>query len=144
MRFQVPQFIDIQDKVVGPLTLKQFFIYLGGVFVLIPLYFTFDVSLFITVAIPIIGLTALFAHFRLNGQSLFQVVGNATGYFLRGQLFLWRRTGQEKPLKLDGHTSSDAYMAGEGSGLSSMARALATEGSIVKADMPDPITGDSA
>jgi hypothetical protein len=29
MRYQVPQFIDVEDKVIGPLTIKQF-IYLAG------------------------------------------------------------------------------------------------------------------
>ena len=29
MRFEVPQFIDIEDKIIGPLTWRQF-IYLGG------------------------------------------------------------------------------------------------------------------
>ena len=30
MRFQVPQFIEVEDKIFGPLTLKQFLYTAGG------------------------------------------------------------------------------------------------------------------
>ena len=30
MRFQVPQFIEVEDKIFGPLTLKQFIYVFGG------------------------------------------------------------------------------------------------------------------
>ncbi|TSC61742.1 MAG: SsrA-binding protein, partial [Parcubacteria group bacterium Athens0416_74] len=30
MQFQVPQFIEVEDKIVGPLTFKQFVFIAGG------------------------------------------------------------------------------------------------------------------
>jgi hypothetical protein len=44
MHYQVPQFIEIEDKIFGPLTLKQFIYLAGGVglclifFSLLPIY----------------------------------------------------------------------------------------------------------
>lgn len=138
MRFQVPQFVDIKDKVVGPLTLKQFLIYLFTVLALVPIYLTVGLSFFITLAIPVLGVAAMFAHFRLHGKSLFQVFMNAVNYMFRGQLFIWRRTGSEQlmPVLLE---EADLLEEGEESRLGALARALATEGKLVKDDVEDPI-----
>lgn len=145
MRYQVPQFVDIEDKIVGPFTLKQFLIYLGGVFVLIPLYLIFDLSLFITLAIPVIGLCVLFAHFRIHGKTLFAVISNAVNFSLRGQHFIWRRTAQlGKPLLISGpefgsFSTSGPVAVPSTSMLSERARALETEGRVITEDAEDPM-----
>ena len=58
MEYQVPQFIEVEDKIVGPLTLKQF-IYIAGAgglcvvfFVYLPILFAFLLSA------PVVGLAA--------------------------------------------------------------------------------------
>lgn len=144
MRYQVPQFVDIEDKIVGPFTLKQFLTYLGGIFVLIPLYLQFDLSLFITLAIPVIGIAVLFAQFRLHGKSLFEVIGNAVGFSMRGQYFTWQRSAQLKPLKISG--PEYGTFAPEGpvqvpntSMLRDRAQALETDGHIITEDAEDPM-----
>lgn len=138
MRFQVPQFVDIVDKVIGPLTLKQFLIYLFTVLALVPIYLTVSLSAFVVIAMPVMGLAAMFAHFRLHSKSLFQVVMNAVNYLIRGQLFIWRRTGMEQPMPV---TLAEAGVLEEGeeSRLGALARALATEGKLVKVDLEDPL-----
>ena len=132
MRFQVPQFTDIEDKLVGPLTLKQFLIYLGTVMALVPIYLVTDLSLFLIIAIPVLGMAALFAHFRLNGKSLFSVATNAISFFLKGQLFIWRRTEQSQLIKLSMAEFESSIAQNRGSGLAAKARALETAGNIVK------------
>ena len=54
MQFSVPQFVEVEDKIIGPLTLKQFLVLLGGGFVVFVLY------KFITNAFFFISLTLLF------------------------------------------------------------------------------------
>lgn len=146
MRFQVPQFVDIEDKIVGPLTLKQFFIYLGGVFLLLPVWAAADLSLFVTLAIPILGVAALFAHFKLNGKSLFAVLRNGVNFYTRGQLFIWQRTGKEKVLRLEGGHSGTiwAVYQANSSPLTKMAQALETQGRILQSDLEDPLVGEEA
>lgn len=138
MRFQVPQFVDIVDKVIGPLTLKQFLIYLFTVLALVPFYLVMNLSAFIVVAIPVLGVAALFAHFRLHGKSLFQVFMNAVNYMFRGQLFIWRRTGLEMPLPVALETG-ELLEEGAESRLGALARSLATQGKLVKDDVEDPL-----
>lgn len=141
MRYQVPQFVDIEDKIIGPLTLKQFLIYVVTVMLLVPVYLASDMSLFITVAIPIVGIGALFAHFKLHGRSLFAIISHAAAFMLRGQLFLWRRNGSEQSLVVKGADVETAADLGGLSmaSLSDRARALETVGNIVNEDVEDPI-----
>lgn len=138
MRFQVPQFVDIVDKIIGPLTLKQFLIYLFTVLALVPIYLTVSLSAFVVIAMPVMGLAAMFAHFRLHSKSLFQVVMNAVNYLIRGQLFVWRRTGNEMALPVALREMA-MLEEGEESRLGALARALATEGKVVKEDLEDPL-----
>lgn len=142
MRFQVPQFVDIEDKIIGPFTLKQFLIYLAAVMVLVPIYLVVDLSLFITLAVPVGALAALFAHFRLHGKSLFAVIGNAWKFAARGQLFLWRRTPSLKPLAVRGPEYEAATDLLDTASLSARARSLDTVGSIVDEDIDDEIAAE--
>lgn len=138
MRYQVPQFVDIEDKIIGPLTLKQFLIYIVAGMLLVPVYLATDMSLFITLAIPVLGVAALFAHFKLHGRSLFTVLGHAGAFALRGQLFLWRRDGADSALRVTGLDLEELAEGGVAS-LSDRARALETVGNIVNEDVDDPI-----
>lgn len=142
MRFQVPQFVDIEDKIVGPFTLKQFLIYLGGVFVLIPAFLSFDLALFITVALPVAGITVLFAHFRFHGKSLFALITSSLQFASRGQLFTWQRTSTPKFLTVAGPEYADFSSPLEATGVPSLqtrAQALETAGNISQEDAEDPL-----
>lgn len=154
MRYQVPQFIDIEDKIVGPLTLRQFLIYVGAVIILVPLYIIFDLSLFITLLIPVLGIAGMFAHFQLNGKTLFQVIMNAVNFFTRGQMYIWRRRGDDQLLLIQGSEygafspdNATALLANveksRRSSLATQAQQLETTGQIVTEDLEDPILNQS-
>ncbi len=96
MQFQVPQFIEVEDKIFGPLTFKQF-IYIGGglgasyiLWRVLPIY----------IAGPLIaivgGLAAGLAFFQLNGRPF--IVGLENGFFflVRSKLYLWNNARKKK------------------------------------------------
>ena len=90
MRFQVPQFIEVEDKIFGPLTLKQF-IYLAGagglVFVLwrvLPLFVA------VIVAAPIIVLAGALAFYKINKRPFVFVLESAFKYVLSNRLYVWK------------------------------------------------------
>lgn len=70
MQFQVPQFIETEDRVVGPLTLKQFaYIAAAGILVVIFfLLFNFWLWLILTALVSSVGLALAFV--KVNGRSL--------------------------------------------------------------------------
>jgi hypothetical protein len=102
MRFQVPQFVDIQDKIIGPLTLRQFLYYVVAVMFLTPVYMFSDLGLLITIAIPVLGVAALFAHGKFYGQSFGAILMSGLSYLMGDKMFLWRRTSSSKFMKIGG------------------------------------------
>jgi hypothetical protein len=141
MRYQVPQFVDIEDRIIGPLTLKQFLMYVAAVMLLVPIYLVSDMSLFITIAIPVLGVAALFAHFKLHGRSLFAILSHASIFMVRGQVFMWRRESTDALLPIHGdelekYTETETL---EGVTLRDRARALETVGNVVNEDVEDPM-----
>jgi hypothetical protein len=98
MRFQVPQFIEVEDKIFGPLTLKQF-IYLAGGGGLSFLIYAITKSIVIS-ALPIIVIMAAstaLAFFKVNNKPLINVAEYAFKYFLSHKLYIWKKEDKPKP-----------------------------------------------
>lgn len=97
MRFQVPQFIEVEDKIFGQLTLKQF-IYLaggGGMAFVIYVFIGNLILAFIPMAI-VIGISAALAFYKINKKPLVSVLESAFKYYVSGKLYIWKK--EEKPL----------------------------------------------
>ncbi|MEK7609911.1 MAG: PrgI family protein [Patescibacteria group bacterium] len=107
MRFQVPQFIEVEDKIFGPLTLKQF-IYLAGGGGLSFLIYTLLGS-FILAVLPIMlvmGISAAFAFYKVNKKPFINVVESAFKYYLGGKLYIWKK--EENKPKTESNAIKDA------------------------------------
>jgi len=91
MQFNVPQFIEIKDKIIGPLTLRQFFYILIGAGVLAILWFFAELWIFLIIAIPIIAFCLLLAFYKFNGRPFIYFVGSLISYLLKPKLYLWKR-----------------------------------------------------
>ena len=98
MRFQVPQFIEVEDKIFGPLTLKQFIYLAGGgglsflVYVLL--------NSFLLSAIPIFAIMAIsiaMAFYKVNNKPLINVAEYAFKYFFGNKLYIWKKTETPRP-----------------------------------------------
>ena len=98
MRFQVPQFIEVEDKIFGPLTVKQF-IYLVGSAGLSFVIYTVLGNLFISLIfiIPIMALGLALAFYRVNNKPFINVLEAAFTYFFNGKLYIWKKV--QKPIK---------------------------------------------
>ena len=89
MQFQVPQFIEVEDKIFGPLTFKQF-IYLAGAAGLgYILWRVLPAYLAAPLIAAIFGLGAALAFFKYNGQPFIVALEHAFFYLMRGKLYLW-------------------------------------------------------
>lgn len=96
MRFQVPQFIDIEDKIFGPFTFKQFVYLLGGAggsyvfYKILPLVFA--VPLILVVGGVAVALTFL----KVNGRPFADALQSSFIYFFRSKLFVWKQAPPKK------------------------------------------------
>jgi hypothetical protein len=91
MRFEVPQFIEIEDKIFGPLTWRQF-LYLGGgiggavvIFLMLPLIF------FIIIGIPLALLSAALSFYPVNNRPFSYFLEALVNYATKQKLYLWRK-----------------------------------------------------
>lgn len=97
MRFQVPQFIEVEDKIFGPLTLKQFIYLAGGAGISFAIYRLF--SSFLYSALPIIlimGFSFALAFYRINNKPFIFVVEAAFKYFFSSKLYIWKKVDVKK------------------------------------------------
>ena len=97
MRFQVPQFIDVEDKIFGPLTLKQF-IYLaggGGLSFLLYVLIKSLVFAFIPIAL-VMAFSATLAFYKVNNKPFINVMESAFRYFTSKKLYIWKKE-EDKP-----------------------------------------------
>jgi hypothetical protein len=90
MEYQVPQFIEVEDKIIGPLTLKQF-IYIAGAAGLCVVFFVYlPTILAFLLSAPVVGLAAALAFYKVNGKSFIEIIEAGFNYYLGGKLFLWK------------------------------------------------------
>ncbi|MDZ7726553.1 MAG: PrgI family protein [Candidatus Campbellbacteria bacterium] len=96
MRFQVPQFIEIEDKIFGPLSFKQFIYVIGGagisyfIYQLLPLY----LAMFIIA--PVIGLSLALAFYKFNKKPFVYTLEAAFRYITKNKLYLWKKRKEDR------------------------------------------------
>lgn len=91
MRFQVPQFIDVEDKIFGPLTLKQFIYLAGGAAVGVVGVLFLGTFLGLLVASPIVILALALAFYKVNNRPFVNTLESAFRYSLKDKLYIWSK-----------------------------------------------------
>lgn len=87
MQFQVPQFIETEDTIVGPLTLKQFlYVGLSAIFCFL-LFFILQVWLWLIIAAVLMVTSAAFAFIKINGRPMNVFARAAFGYVWSPRLY---------------------------------------------------------
>lgn len=94
MKFQVPQFIETEDKIIGPLTLKQFLWLAGGVLLIFILFKSLSSFYFILAVIPIIAISLAFAFYKIDNMPLFSYILNAIRYSVNPKRYYYKSESQ--------------------------------------------------
>lgn len=92
MRFSVPQFIDVEDKLFGPLTLRQAIYLAGGLGAMVVLFTWLGILVGVVIGVPLALLSFALAFVKINERPFVYLVYAAVFYSLRNKLYLWRRT----------------------------------------------------
>ncbi len=88
-QFTVPQFIDVESKIIGPITTRQFLIFLAAAVIIGISYKIFDFSLFLTIGIVVFALAGTFAFLRINGRPFHFFLLNFIQTLRRPGLRVW-------------------------------------------------------
>jgi len=92
MMFHVPQFVDVEDRIAGPLTVKQLLWMIGmAAAILVARLLTGGGAWMYVLSVPIVAVFALFAFYKPNGRPLISFVINGIFYLSRPKVMVWRR-----------------------------------------------------
>ena len=117
MEYQVPQFIEVEDKIVGPLSLKQFIYLAGGAGFAVLTFFYLPFLLWVIFAAPVVALALALAFYKMNGKPFIEILEAAFSYYISGKLFLWRKEAKpEAKLNRPAVESPDAPHGGASRG----------------------------
>ncbi len=91
MQFKVPQFLEIEDKIFGPFTFKEFVYLVGGAGLC---YIIFKLLGIWLGAIPILlvgGFSAALTFYHPNGKPFLNMVEAGIKFAMQSKLYIWKR-----------------------------------------------------
>ena len=96
MQFKVPQFLDIEDKIFGPFTFREFAYLAGGAGLCFVLYKLLGL---LFGAIPILlmaGFVLALTFYHPNNKPLINTLGAGFKYFTQSKLYIWKKSVENK------------------------------------------------
>jgi PrgI family protein len=101
MRFQVPQFIGVEDKIFGPLTFRQFVYLVGGAGICFILYNFLPHLLAFVLMIPAAVFSLALTFYKVNNKPFIVVLEAAFKYSVNPRLYLWKKEQNVPSAKKD-------------------------------------------
>jgi len=98
-QFVVPQFLDVENKIIGPLTVRQFLTFLVGVGLI---FLIFKLASFWIAAIEgllVFALTGVFAFLKINGRPFHFFLINLMQTLRRPSLKIWNKEVYKEDIK---------------------------------------------
>lgn len=100
MDFPVPQFIEIEERILGPLSLKQTMFLIVAVGLIFILYFFLETWLHIILSLLILGIAGSFAFIRIGGRTLGQFISSVIAFAFMPRMFVWKKTEKANPTEI--------------------------------------------
>lgn len=98
-RFTVPQFIEVEDKIIGPITVRQFIIILvDGIFLAV-VYKLADLTLFILMLVLFGGFGMVLAFVKINGQTFHYFLLNVFETLKKPAVRIWQKKYSDNELR---------------------------------------------
>ena len=98
--FQVPQFIEQKAKIIGPLTLGQFFFVAAAAAISLGSFYVFDFFLAFLVSAIAVAIGIALAFVKINGQSLPNMFLSAMNYWWHPRTYTWQRISPQKTIEI--------------------------------------------
>lgn len=101
-QFVVPQFLDVEPRIIGPVTARQFLIMLTVVLVDFACYriFANNIPFLLATALPITIIGSIFAFGRVNGQPFHVIALNVLQTIRRPGKRVWDKTMTDQDLRV--------------------------------------------
>lgn len=89
--YNVPQFVDVEDKIAGPLTWKQLLWMIALGVIMLVLWNTLELVPFVIVSVPFILLFAALAFYKPQGQPLIKMIFYGMLFVVNPKTYVWRQ-----------------------------------------------------
>jgi len=90
-KYQVPQFLEVEDTIFGPFTLKQFLYAAAGLAMAFIFWTTMPRVLAIAVGLPIVLLFFGLAFYQINNRPLAFFIETGLRFLFSPKLYLWKK-----------------------------------------------------
>ena len=98
-QFVVPQFIDVEDKIFGPVTSRQFVILLVAGLILFIAFKLADFALFVFLLATLGGFALILAFVKINGQAFHYFILNLIQTVRRPSRRIWYKSDTKEELE---------------------------------------------
>jgi len=96
MLFNVPQYIDVEDKIAGPFTAKQLLWMFGMGAAILLLWGFLEKTAFYMAAVPVVIIFLALAFYRPYNQPLLSFVIHSIMFVFRPKLYSWKREAEHE------------------------------------------------
>ena len=97
MQFKVPQFLEIEDKIFGPFTFREFVYLAGGAGLCFTVYKLLGLLLGIIPILAIAGFSLMLTFYRPNNKPFINMIESSFKYFTQNKLYIWKKSiGKKK------------------------------------------------
>lgn len=94
MQYPVPQFTDVEDKIIGPLTFRQFMILAVVGTIIVVAYSATKSTVLLVITVILFGLPAIALAFgKMNGRPLYNAILPMLQYALNPKELLFHKEG---------------------------------------------------
>jgi hypothetical protein len=90
-KYQVPQFIEFESKIIGPFSVRQFAYILGGLGGSYIIHRLLGVFPGVLIFGPLLGLSFSLAFVTWNGRKFIDVLASAFSYVFGAKLYIWKK-----------------------------------------------------
>ncbi|MFH1142260.1 MAG: PrgI family protein [Candidatus Uhrbacteria bacterium] len=104
-KFVVPQFIDVEDKIIGPMSARQFVLMIFPLIFGAICYKIFDLALFLLTGVPVLMIFAVLAFLKVNGMPLHFFLLNLLQSFKKPRLRVWDKAFITEEIKARLHVA---------------------------------------
>ncbi|MFA5778014.1 MAG: PrgI family protein [Candidatus Paceibacterota bacterium] len=96
MQFKVPQFLEIEDKIFGPFTFREFVYLAGGAGLCFTIYKLLGLALSIIPILVVAGIALALTFYRPNNKPFLNMVESGFKYFTQSKLYIWKKEKNKK------------------------------------------------
>lgn len=97
MQHPVPQFIEREQKLIGPLTIRQSIVLGIDATILVILFFLLDsFFIFTLVAVLMVSAGLVLAFGKFNERPMTDMIFSLFGFFLKPRIYRWKRAAKSR------------------------------------------------